>query len=167
MGYLKDFQRCSSCPTQTVEHPAPDSRPGKMHLCFFIIFIIVSYLQRCVEMLSAAGMVGSSLWLELRAQRWELGSNRPEREAGPEGPGSPCGSSLSLTEVSYEICLLCSVCFILWSRRALIGEGLPWPWVDMPAKQISGVVQGEGEETPVLPCCPCLGDGGQVSFPPL
>lgn len=46
--------------------------------------------------------------------------------------GLPCGSSLSVNEAFYaEVCLLCLVCFILWSRRALPGQGRPWPWVDM------------------------------------
>lgn len=121
-------------------------------------------------MLSAAGMAGSSLWPELRAQRWELGSNGPEREAGPEGHGSPCGSSLSLTEVSYEICLLCSKCFILWSRTALLGQG-PGGQVDRVRVALGGqasradqrAVQGESGGDPCPPCCSRLGDGGQVS----
>lgn len=81
------------------------------------------------------------------------------QQAG-EGAGPACGKAwtavwlfLSLNVVFYaKTCLLCSVCCILWSRRALPGQGLLWPWVDMlsEADEQGGIGEKGGGPDPAI-----------------
>lgn len=60
--------------------------------------------------------------------------------------------SLSLNEVFYaKVCLLYLVCYILWSMRALPGQGLSWPWADMLSEADEQGGAGEWGRRPLVP----------------